>query len=135
MNRRAALVLLLVAALGTLAALYQWLRPQPQPAAPATASATGSGPPLVSVREFQFEVAQGQVRGPTSMTVQEGERVSLRVRSDQADELHVHGYDLSAELAAGEIVTLTFIAGRAGRFEIELHHAGRELGALEVQPR
>jgi hypothetical protein len=85
--------------------------------------------------EFEFDLAGGQVRGPLALRVREGQRVTLRVRSDTADELHVHGYELSAPLPAAEWVALTFVAARAGRFEIELHGAHRELGALEVQPR
>ncbi|MGH8482369.1 MAG: hypothetical protein ACRES8_07905, partial [Nevskiaceae bacterium] len=76
----------------------------------------------------------GKVHGPPGLTAREGQQITLRVRSDVADELHVHGYELTAPLPAGEPVALTFIAARAGRFEVELHHSHRELGVLEVQP-
>jgi heme/copper-type cytochrome/quinol oxidase subunit 2 len=118
-------------------ASYVWFRPQPAPApVPAPEPAAG----LATVREapgadFVFEVVAGKITGPPALLAREGEQVTLRVRSDVADELHVHGYDLSAPLPAGEEVALRFIASRAGRFEVELHGAHRELGALEVQPR
>jgi FtsP/CotA-like multicopper oxidase with cupredoxin domain len=135
MNKTAMVVAGLAA--GALATLYGWFRPQPQPgpapAAAAAAPATGSPAPVA--REFDFEISQARIAGPPALAVTQGERVTLRVRSDVADELHVHGYDLSAPLPAGEVVALTFIAASAGRFEVELHKAHREIGALEVQPR
>ena len=124
--------ILLVLAGAVLAALYLWARPQPQPAALAVPASVPTAP--VTAREFEFEIAQGKIRGPLDLTANQGQRVTLRVRSDVADELHVHGYDLGTPLPAGESVALTFIAARAGRFEIELHHAGVELGAVEIQP-
>jgi len=128
----------LLAAVGVvaLAGLYLLARPQaPVASAPMAAAAPSVAPPLVTAREYSFEVVQGKVRGPAQMPANLGERVTLRVRSDVADELHVHGYELSAPLPAGEPVALTFVAARSGRFEVELHGAHRQLGALEVQPR
>lgn len=133
--------LLLAVAVVVLAGLYLLARPQAPAAPPAAAPATvGAAAPSVAAapetaREFEFEVAQGKITGPPQLQVSQNERVMLRVRSDVADELHVHGYDLSAPLPAGEPVTLAFIAARSGRFEVELHGAHRQLGALEVQPR
>jgi len=126
---------LLVLAGATLAALYLWARPQPQPVVVAAPASTPAAPRvMVAVREFEFTVAQGKVRGPPDLTANQGQRVTVRVRSDVADELHIHGYELSAPLPAGEPVALTFIAARSGRFEIELHDSHLQLGALEVQP-
>jgi hypothetical protein len=68
------------------------------------------------------------------MRVREGELVSLTVRSDAADEVHLHGYELSAELKPGSSATLAFSADKSGRFEIELHRSGLHLGTLEVAP-
>jgi hypothetical protein len=143
MNRIGWVVLGLAA--GLVIGLYLWARPQPltappasaaAPAAPAAAAAAATASPTAAPPgEFSFDIAQGQVRGPLSMAVRQGEQVSIRVRSDVADELHLHGYELTAPLPAGEDVALTFIAAKAGRFEVELHHSHRELGALEVQPQ
>ena len=122
---------LLAMAAAAVAGLYLWARPAAQP---APVAAAGAAAMPVTATEFEFEIAQGKVRGPPALTATAGQRVTLRVRSDVTDELHVHGYDLSAPVPAGEIVSLTFIAARGGRFEIELHHANLELGALEIQP-
>jgi hypothetical protein len=129
-------------AAGLVIGLYLWARPQPPAPAPASvaapaapAAAPAASPTAAPPGEFSFDIAQGQVRGPLSMSVRQGEQVSIRVRSDVNDELHLHGYELTAPLPAGEDVALTFIAAKAGRFEVELHHSHRELGALEVQPQ
>lgn len=139
MNRIGWMVLGLAA--GLVIGLYLWARPQPPAPAPATAAAPAApaaapaaSPTAAPPGEFSFDITQGQVRGPLSMTVRQGEQVSIRVRTDVNDELHLHGYELTAPLPAGEDVALTFIAAKAGRFEVELHHSHRELGALEVQP-
>lgn len=140
MNRIGWVVLGLAA--GLVIGLYLWARPQPPAPAPASAAAPAApaaapaaSPTAAPPGEFSFDIAQGQVRGPLSMSVRQGEQVSIRVRSDVNDELHLHGYELTAPLPAGEDVALTFIAAKAGRFEVELHHSHRELGALEVQPQ
>jgi heme/copper-type cytochrome/quinol oxidase subunit 2 len=134
--------LLLAVAVVALTGLYVLARPQtaavPEPPAPApvpAAAAPSTAPPQVTAREFIFDVVQGKLAGPPHLQVNQNERVILRVTSDVADELHVHGYELSAPLPAGEPVALTFIAAKSGRFEVELHGAHRQLGALEVQPR
>jgi len=127
--------ILLGLAAGLVIGLYLWARPQPPAASPPAAAAPAAAPTAAPPGEFSFDIAQGTVRGPLSMVVRQGEQVSIRVRSDVADELHLHGYELSAPLPAGEEVALTFMAGKAGRFEVELHHSHRELGALEVQPQ
>jgi hypothetical protein len=131
MNRIGWTLLGLVA--GLVIGLYLWARPQPPPVPVAAGAGAGAGP--VPPGEFSFEIAGGQVRGPLAMVVRQGEQVSIRVRSDTADELHLHGYELTAPLPAGEDVALTFIAAKAGRFEVELHGSHRELGALEVRPQ
>jgi hypothetical protein len=135
---RAGWILLALAGL-VLTGLYLWARPPPQPlpAPPAIAATPTAAAPAAAAPpgEFAFDIAAGKITGPMALTVRQGEQVTLRVQSDVADELHVHGYDLAAPLPAGEPVALTFIAAKAGRFEVELHHSHRELGALEVQPR
>ena len=136
--------ILLGLAAGLVIGLYLWARPQPPDVPPASAAAAApaaaptaptASPTPAPPGEFSFDIAEGRIRGPLSMTVRQGEQVSIRVRSDVADELHLHGYELTAPLPAGEDVALTFIAATAGRFEVELHHSHRELGALEVQPQ
>lgn len=136
-----------LAALALLAGLYAAFRPQP--AAPPsgvaasaaangamaikTAAAPAAGAPLR--QEFALRVADGRLAsGPPALQVLLGTEVTLRIQSDRADELHVHGYDLALRFGAAEPSSLTFRADRSGRFELELHESGLELGALEVLP-
>jgi hypothetical protein len=59
--------------------------------------------------------------------------VQLVVTSDVADEVHVHGYDRKADVAAHGSTTLEFVADQAGVFEVELESRGAQLGQLQVQ--
>jgi hypothetical protein len=73
----------------------------------------------------------GRVR---EVRVTEGETVRFRVRSDVAEEIHVHGYDLTKDVPAGRTTTMAFRATITGIFEIELHGAGEPIGELRVDP-
>jgi hypothetical protein len=64
----------------------------------------------------------------------EGDRVRFRVRSQDGDEIHVHGYDIEREVPAGETVTVAFPADITGIFEIEFHGSGEEIAELRVDP-
>lgn len=98
----------------------------------ATAAAAQESP----ARRVELRVAQGvPVGGPTVVKLVRGDEVELVVVADRADELHVHGVELHAQLSPGQPATLRFLAQRTGRFPIELHRAGVQLGALEVYPR
>lgn len=67
-------------------------------------------------------------------TVRKGDRVVLHVRSDQADEVHLHGYDLSRRVGPGTPARIAFVADLPGRFEIELEESGIPIGDLTVRP-
>jgi hypothetical protein len=67
-------------------------------------------------------------------SVDEGDGVLLVVRSDVADEVHLHGYDLSRDVAAGGTARIRFRATLPGRFEVELEERGAQIGELTVQP-
>jgi hypothetical protein len=69
-----------------------------------------------------------------ALTFEEGETVRFRVRHDEPEEVHVHGYDVAKELPAGETVTVSFKADITGIFEIELEHSHVLLAQLKVVP-
>ena len=48
--------------------------------------------------------------GIVRQTVNKGDRVVLVVKSDVADEIHLHGYDLSRDVTAGGTARLPFTA-------------------------
>ncbi len=66
--------------------------------------------------------------------VSKGDRVVLVVKSDVADELHVHGYDISRDLDAGGTARIAFLAEIPGRFEVELENRGIQIAELTVGP-
>ena len=104
------------------------------PAAPLPSSSPSpSVAPLPVVRTIDVSYAGGEVTGTTGREqVAVGERVVLRITSDVADELHVHGYDLQRALPAGVPVEIPLHATISGGFEVELHDAGRPLFQLRV---
>jgi hypothetical protein len=67
-------------------------------------------------------------------SVNEGDRVVLVVNSDVADEIHVHGYDISRDVAAGGTARLPFTATIPGQFEVELESRGVQIADLTVNP-
>jgi heme/copper-type cytochrome/quinol oxidase subunit 2 len=77
--------------------------------------------------------AGGKITGvEPRVAVKVGEQVVLRVTSDVVEEIHVHGYDLYADLVPGQPAQLAFKADLPGSYEVELHEAGRPLFQLRV---
>ncbi len=117
-----------------LLALYVCFRPPPAeaPAPPPGGVSNAETPPRA---EFALTVIGDKlVSGPDVIRVAQGTQVTIRIRSDRADELHLHGYDLHVRFGANQPAELAFTANRSGRFEYELHGSHAEIGALEVRP-
>jgi hypothetical protein len=74
------------------------------------------------------------VGGIARPTVDKGDQVVLIVTSDVADEVHVHGYDLSRDVSSGQPARIIFRATIVGRFEIELEDRGVPIAELTVNP-
>jgi FtsP/CotA-like multicopper oxidase with cupredoxin domain len=81
----------------------------------------------VRVTGDEVETAERRVR------VDRGARVRIRVQADRAEEVHLHGYDLSADVAPGRPAVIDFTADAAGVFEVELEQAKLPLFELQVQ--
>jgi hypothetical protein len=100
---------------------------------PAATSSASTAPESPAGQRIEVQVAGGQAGGDTGrVPVPLGEPVTLAVTSDVADEIHVHGYDLTAALTPGVPAELTFDATIPGVFEVELHDAGTVLLTLQV---
>ncbi|MGW0896372.1 hypothetical protein ACWD0G_05140, partial [Streptomyces goshikiensis] len=85
-------------------------------------------------RTVTITIRGGKVTpAPGRTELRRGERVALRVTSDRADTLHVHGYDKELALPAGQEATLTLTADRTGLFEVETHESGLVLTQLLVR--
>jgi hypothetical protein len=89
-----------------------------------------AGPTVVRVRVVGGVPKGGIVR----KTVKQGDRVVLVVSSDVADEVHLHGYDISRDVRAGGTARIRFRAKVPGRFEVELEQRGVQIADLTVEP-
>lgn len=102
---------------------------QASPTSPASTSAapTSTLPPGVD-HLVRVSVRDGKVAGGAQrVKVGRGDVVRLVVTSDVADEVHLHGYDKTVDVAAGGTATLTFTAAIPGTVEVELEDAGLTL--------
>jgi type IV secretory pathway VirB10-like protein len=101
----------------------------PTPGADATAEPTETATPTATPKPPL--VTPGKV---TDLRFKQGDTVRFRVRSDVADEVHVHGYDLMKDVEPGQTITFSFPATITGIFEIELENAGEQIAQLRVDP-
>lgn len=74
------------------------------------------------------------VGGVEELEYSAGDEIRFRVSSNEADEVHVHGYDVEEEIPAGGSATLAFAADIEGIFEVELHHSETQIAELRVNP-
>ncbi|MFG2992380.1 hypothetical protein ACGFZK_24355 [Streptomyces sp. NPDC048257] len=94
----------------------------------------GEAPGEQADRTVTIAVRDGKVTpAPARTELRRGERVALRVTSDRADTLHVHGYDKELALPAGQEATLILTADRTGLFEVETHESSLVLTQLLVR--
>jgi hypothetical protein len=95
-----------------------------------TTEAEADGPTVVRI-----DVVDGAPKGGiVRETVSKGDRVVLVVTSDVADEVHLHGYDITRDVAAGRTARIAFQATLPGRFEVELEERGVPIADLTVEP-
>lgn len=94
-----------------------------------------------------FSLVIGAPQPGEAMTIlpaRHNDTVTLRIRSDRAGEVHVHGYDQNTVLQVGGEVVLAFVAKDSGVYPIHLHEKlnaadpdspiiHRQLAVLEVQ--
>lgn len=80
-------------------------------------------------------VAGGEPKdGVAALDYEKGDTVRFDVRSDVDEEIHVHGYDVLAQLQAGKKTEVSFPASLEGIFEVELHGTGALIAELTVEP-
>ncbi len=149
-------VALIAASLGLLVSLFFALRPDDdEEAAGTTTTATTTDrattteqmttteatttkkkapPPEPQVVRARIVVAGDVAPTVKRFSVQRDRQVVLVVESALTDHVHVHGYDLMADVAPGAPATIRFKATAPGRFEIELEDRGLQIGELEVRP-
>ena len=83
---------------------------------------------------IEVEVEEGRVETESEeVHVAAGDKVTIAIRADVADEVHVHGYDKFTDVAPGEVARLSFTADIPGQFEVELEAAELLLFELVVE--
>ena len=154
-------VALIAAGLGLIVSLFVALRQSGDDGAATTtaaaattaattteAAATTEAPPATTAEpppttteapvgpvELEYTVVGGRPEGGIGRdAVDLGSDVVITVTSDVADEVHLHGYDLSADVAPGSPAVIRFNADAPGRFEMELEGTGVQIAELEVRP-
>lgn len=114
-----------------------------QPAAEATTKTTEAATTTVEEttteaepegpRQIRISYRGGKLGGDSgTVRVRRGEEIELIVRADVEEEVHVHGYDLSAAVAPGHPAKISFVADQRGKFVIELEHLHLHIAELRV---
>lgn len=109
-----------------------------QPTLPTTTDTTTTTQTKIEVEQptvVRVRVVGGVPEGGiVRKTVDKGDVVVLIVRSDVADHVHLHGYDIMRDVTAGGTARIRFRATLPGRFEAELEDRGVQLAELTVNP-
>lgn len=129
---------------------------QPAPAEPSTPATTPATPPATTPAQGADDdkdsgagsggaaiggddsASVPQLGGAEVVKIEasQGDTVRFQVTNsaDEAQEVHVHGYDLSYDVQPGETRTISFPAKLTGRFEIEFEATATQIGDLTVNP-
>jgi FtsP/CotA-like multicopper oxidase with cupredoxin domain len=108
-------------------------------AATSTTEPSSASEAPTTTEGFAGTVIEAKVTGSTVETasrrvrVDRGEKVRIQVEADRNEEVHLHGYDLSSDVAPGKPAIIDFTADATGVFEIELEQARLKLFELQVQ--
>ena len=90
----------------------------------------------VTTAVVEISLIVGENTGADMMqTVPLGSSVRITVvNPNGADEIHVHGYDISTgEMAQGQEAVIEFVASNAGTFDIESHVSEEVVLVLTVE--
>jgi hypothetical protein len=98
------------------------------------ANSGGSSKPQGPVaRHFTVVVAGGRpVGGINKLDANKRDTIDLTVKSNVADEIHIHGYDLHKTVPAGGVVHFSFPASIDGTFVVELESKSEQIASLTV---
>jgi mannitol-specific phosphotransferase system IIBC component len=72
--------------------------------------------------------------GVQQLKFTKGDTIKFTVKSDTADEIHFHGYDVHQDVKAGGQVTFSVPATIEGRFIVELEDHKTQIAEVEVDP-
>ncbi len=92
-------------------------QPPPKPEVPTIV--VRGGEPVGGVQELSFS---------------QGDDIRFKVESDQAWEIHFHGYDVAKEVSAGGSVAFNVPAELEGVFEVEVEQTATQIAEITVNP-
>jgi hypothetical protein len=101
-------------------------------AATTESTTTTTAGPVVTV--IDIVVMGGTVERVERFDVPLDGAVRVAVTADVSDEIHLHGYDLHADVTPDTGAVFEFDATIPGVFEIELEGSGVLIGELQVAP-
>jgi hypothetical protein len=87
----------------------------------------GEGSP--ATRRFELVIHDRELTGDQrTLRVDQGDFVELTWVSDEAGELHLHGYDIAFEVSPAKPTVVAFEAHATGRFPVTSHGFGDDTG-------
>jgi hypothetical protein len=92
------------------------------------AGAGGSAVPTIVIRNGE------PVGGIEKLEYSAGEDIRFKVKSDIAEEVHFHGYELMKDVTAGGTVSFDVPAEIEGIFEVELEGEKEQIAEIRVNP-
>ena len=102
--------------------------------APTPTTTTTAPPPAPTFERVRVRGGR-PVGGVKKLTVKKGDRARFEVTStDTTDEVHLHGYDITRNVAPGSAARFSFEANAEGIFEVELHGTHTQIAELTVEP-
>lgn len=101
----------------------------------STGATTTKTAPKPSIPVHRITVKNAKpVGGIEQIKVNKGDQIRLVIKSDTADEIHIHGYDLHKDVEAGGSARFAFKATSDGNYEIELEGRKEQIAQLTVEP-
>jgi hypothetical protein len=94
-------------------------KPKPKPEPEVATIVVKGGQPVGGVQELSFD---------------EGDAIRFVVQSDVADHVHLHGYDVMQDVAAGGSTEFNVPATLTGVFEAELEDSVVPIAEISVEP-
>lgn len=87
---------------------------------------------------FEMDIIGGELTADeTTVTVNQGDTVTIDWTSDMPLLVHLHGYNIETQLEPGVTAPMSFVADATGRYDIAIHAADvheRVIATLEVRP-
>ena len=86
-------------------------------------------------RVIELRVVERHIdKGPATIRLVRGERVTLSWIADERMTVHLHGYDIALALDAGVPATMPIEARTMGRFPVTAHLAAAASGRKRHEP-